>query len=430
MNSKLNRLSSLLRAITFSFQWQNNRAKRYSQGMLSRKEKAGIFWLLCLFGFWIPSLAQSETLKFVYIHGTNQNTAASKGKFNADVAMLHPHIKSALENEPLAREHLLNQGKMTIDPESLNFFWGDKSHLAIEAVRRNVALPELSKGVLKLGDRGRKKMAFMLHDAVWVEQQTNKKAIVSSLYDAVSKTGTQPIMLMGHSAGSLVTFDFLMYRLPYLDLQDFAQDLHANPDMLAKIKANGSQYTCLEALLASSAIKYDPQGKLVPYFSGIESKIPPDLLDTFRNQWLTTFPDYTRQYCLPQNKVRGLVTFGSPLALFYSLAANPEKDESYLVASMIHYMLANNIAWLHVNHWDDIIALPLPGKARILEKVDERLKKPAELNGGFVESYIYTGSGATFISAHSWYWRRPASFSKTVAKAYKIGYQDWYPASK
>jgi len=430
LNSKPNLLSGPLGKVTFSFLWKNHPAKRFSQSSLWHRGKTGICGLICLFGLFIPPLAQSEALKFVYIHGTNQNAKTSKQLFNDDVAKLHPHIKSALENEPLAREHLLDQGKMTIDPESLNFFWGDKSHLAIESVRHNISLPQLSKGVLKLGDRGRRKMSFMLHDAVWVEQQTNKKEIISALYDEVSKTGTQPIMLMGHSAGSLVTFDFLMYRMPYLDIQDFAQDLHANPDVIAKVKANGSQYTCLEALLASSGIKYDMNGKLVPFFTGIESQMPPDLLNTFRNRWLATISDYTSQYCLPQNKVRGLVTFGSPLALFYSLAANPQKDESYLVASMIHYMLANNIAWLHVNHWDDIIALPLPGKARILEVINKRLKKPAELNGGFVESYIYTGSGATFMSAHSWYWRRPQSFSKTVAKAYKIGYQDWYPASK
>lgn len=368
-----------------------------------------------------------ETLQFVYIHGTNRNTDKSQGDFNEEVTKLHPYIKAALEKEPLVQAHLLENGQLSISPQTINFFWGDKSHLSIQAVRRNIFIPQLNKGFLHLGQRAREKLAFTLHDAIWVEQQTNKKSIVEALFDSVMKGGTQPIMLMGHSAGSLVSFDFLMYRLPYLDIQDFAKDLHADPVVLANIKAAGTQNTCLEALLSSSAIRYDAQGKLVPFFKSIEPQIPPDLLTIYRRQWLETLPAFTKQYCLPENKVRGLVTFGSPLALFFSLAANPEKDESYLTASMVSYMLAHNIAWLHVNHWDDFIALPLPDKPRILEVVTNRLGSPPVLKGGFVANYIYLGHGANFYNAHSWYWRDPKAFAEAVAKDYHQGYLNWYP---
>lgn len=386
-----------------------------------------LYSVLLLLWFGVPDASQAESIKFVYIHGTNQNTPQSQQHFNQEVAGLHPEIIKALEKEPLAKRHLLENGRLSIDPKSLNFFWGDKSHLAIEAVRRNIFIPQFNRGFLKLGERARQKVAFTLHDAVWVEQQTNKKEIIAGLFDAVFKTGDQPIMLMGHSAGSLVTFDFLMYRLPYIDPQDFASDLHVAPEVMEKIKQNGASHTCLEALLASSGIRYDTHGRLAPFFSEIEPKLPPELLSLYRTQWIVGMPGFTKQYCLPESKVRGLVTFGSPLALFYSLAANPQKDESYLVASMVYYILSHNMVWLHVNHWDDIIALPLPDKQRFLSVMQNRLKKPAVLNGGFIENYIYAGSGANFINAHGWYWRKPKKFAGAVAKAYHIGYQTWYP---
>lgn len=406
--------------------------QKHLSGILRLPESIHWFIRMLILFIWLTGLssnqaARCEALQFVYIHGTNQNTDKSQGHFDEEVTKVHPYIKAALEKEPLVQTHLLENGQLSISPQTINFFWGDKSHLAIQAVRRNIFVPQLDKGWLHLGQRAREKLAFTLHDAIWVEQQTNKKAIVGDLFETVMKGGTQPIMLMGHSAGSLVSFDFLMYRLPYLDIQDFAQDLHADPVVLAHIKAAGTQHTCLEALLSSSAIRYDAQGKLVPFFKGIEPQIPPDLLTIYRKQWLESVPAFTKQYCLPENKVRGLVTFGSPLALFYSLAANPQKDESYLTASMVSYMLAHNIAWLHVNHWDDFIALPLPNKQRILEVVTNRMGSPPVLKGGFVANYIYLGHGANFYNAHGWYWRDPKAFAQAVAKDYHQGYLDWYP---
>lgn len=391
-----------------------------------------LFGLALLLSLGAVSLADKsqEALKFVYIHGTNQNTPESQRQFQQRVAGLHPHIMAALEQDPLVQAHLLDGGKTAIDPRTLDFFWGDQSHVSIEAVRRNIFLPQLNRGFLKLGERARKKLAFTLHDAIWVEQQTNKKAIISALFDQVSQTGDQPIMLMGHSAGSLVAFNFLLYRLPYIEMQDFGRDLRAEPSVLTQLEASGMKYTCLEALLSSSGIRYDAQGKLAPFFSGIEPQLPPELLTIYRRQWLESMPRFTRQYCLPENKVRGIVTFGSPLALFYSLAVNPDKDESYLTMSMADYMLGHRMVWLHVNHWDDFIALPLADRPRAIQLITQRLGRPPVLNGGFVENYIYEGGGATFVNAHSWYWTRPDAFAKTLARAYDEGYKDWYPAGK
>lgn len=369
-----------------------------------------------------------EAIRFVYIHGTNQNTPESHQVFNKRVARLHPYVQTALEQEPLVKAHLLDGGKLVIAPQTINFFWGDLSQDAIQALRRNLFSKPLQGRWLNFAARARKTLTFTLHDAVWLEKESRKKEVLNNLFQAAAQENQQPIVLMGHSAGSLITYNFLLYRLPYLEGIDFARQLHAAPQVLEILQAQGNPHTCLEALMSSSMIRYDAQGKLVPFFEGLESRMPATLLDSWRTQSIAKLPEYTQQYCLPEEMVRGVVTFGSPLMLFYSTVANPKFDESYLTAKMFRYILAHNIAWLHVNHVKDFIAIPIPDEQRLLDVILNRAGPPVELKGGFITNYLLKSHDVTLFNAHSWYWNKPASFAKAVAKAYRTGYQDWYPA--
>lgn len=390
--------------------------------------------LVCALGR--VSWAQTETsasknmLRFVYIHGTNQNTPGKHEQFNRSVARLHPQIKSAMERDPLVQSDFLEGGALGISDQTLNFFWGDKSQVAIQAVRRSVFNPQLGYGWLQLGQRARQKLNFTLHDAIWLEKESDKKAVLDALYRAIMEDRQQPIVLMGHSAGSLVAFNLLLYRLPYLNIQDFARELAVPPDVLAMLQQQNASSTCLEALMSSSSIRYDAQGKLVPFLKGLESIAQTPDIEAFRQKRVADLPLYTQQYCLPEGMVRGLVTFGSPLMLFYSTVANPEKDESYLTANMMRYMLARHMVWLHVNHSDDFIALPLPKRQQILTAVENRLGVAPVLGGGFISDYLYLRKGANLYDAHGWYWNRPKVFAHAVTRAYDLGYRDWYPTKK
>lgn len=378
-----------------------------------------------------PEATPADALRFVYIHGTNLNTPESHDRFNQSVANLHPHIKTALESDPLVRSSFLQDGSLAISYETLNFFWGDKSRVAIQAVRRSVLNPELIYGWMSLGLRAREKLYFTLHDAIWLQNQSNKKAVLDALYRSIMQDKRrQPIVLMGHSAGSLVAFDLLLYRLPYIDIQDFARELSVDAKVMETLQQQDATNTCLEALLSLASIRYDAQGKLVPFLKGLEPLTQSTEMEVYRQNMIAQLPAYTRQYCLPDGMFRGMISFGSPLMLFYSTVVNPQKDESYLTASILRYMLAHNLMWLHVNHSDDFIALPLPDRQQILTSMENRLGARPELGGGFIGNYIYLRKGASIYNAHSWYWQKPGPFAQAVARAYDLGYRDWYPARK
>jgi hypothetical protein len=151
-------------------------------------------------------------------------------------------------------------------------------------------------------------------------------------------------------------------------------------------------------------------------------------LPSGRTRQAHNLPDYTRQYCLPEGMVQGVVTFGSPLALFYSTVANPKLDESYLTAKMFRYVLAHNIAWLHINHFKDFIAVPIPDEQRLFDVILNRTGPPIELKGGFITNSVVKSHEVNLLNAHDWYWSMPKSFAKAVANAYRTGYQSWYGA--
>lgn len=370
--------------------------------------------------------ASQESLRFVYIHGTNQNTPESHESFNQKVAGLHPHLMSALEREPLVKERLLQDGRLTISPQTINFFWGDLSQEEIKSLHRGLFSEQLKGGGLNLASRARTKLDSTLHDAVWLEKESRKKEVLYNLFHTVKEENHQSIVLMGHSAGSLIIYNFLLYRLPYLDSVDFGRWLQVDPVVLETLKAQGVTTTCLEALLSSSMVRFDADGRLVPFFKGMDSHFPDSLKETMRTNAIVNLPEYTRQYCLPEGMVRGIVTFGSPLALFYSTVANPKLDDSYLTAKMFRYILANNIPWLHINHFKDFIGVPIPDEQRLFDVILNRAGPPVELKGGFIANSLVKSRDVTMLNAHNWYWSHPSSFAKAVTNAYRTGYHSWY----
>jgi hypothetical protein len=386
---------------------------------------------MLVFALLIP-VTWAEEIQFIYIHGTNQNNKESRSRFNASVSRLHPQVIRAASQEPLIKSQLLENGQYRISPQTLNFFWGDRSYIAITAMKRNLLTPQLVSGFLNLAERARIKLNYTLHDAIWLEKDSNKKGVLNDLFQAINDPDgpnhKQPFVLMGHSAGSLLAFNLLLYRLPYLDIQAFATELKVSPETMAVIGSQANSFTCLEALMSSSAIRYNAEGNLTPFFKGLEPALPDYQLEAYRTQWLENLPFYTKLYCLPAERVKGMVTFGSPLTLFYSTVANPKKDENYLTASMMSYMMKRRIFWLHLNHFNDFIGVPIPQKKQILSMIQERLGISPVLGGGFLQNKVCVNRGASVLNAHSWYWNKPQAFAQAIVQTYREGYQNWYPS--
>src|SRR5690349_16226041 len=116
-------------------------------------------WLLLAVAFLMADSlghASSEPIRFVYVHGTNQNTKESHQRFNQKVSRLHPYIKDALEQEPLAQEHLLDGGRQMISPQPISFFWGDLSQEELTTLHRSLFSSQLTEKGLNLAERARK----------------------------------------------------------------------------------------------------------------------------------------------------------------------------------------------------------------------------------------------------------------------------------
>ncbi len=365
-------------------------------------------------------------IHFIYIHGTNHNTPQSHQDFNQAVKRLHPILRADLSQDPLVQAHLLKNGAYRIDTNPIAFFWGDQSREEANIVETRAQLFHSM-----VATRVRMAIAATLHDAVWLENDENKYKVLSRLYSEFISQTTVPryIVLMGHSAGSMVTFEFVLDRLPYINVADFASRIGVAPDIIAFLKSkNPPVQTCLEALLKSDAVRFDRKGELVPFLKDFQTAATQELT-SLRAKHLNELADQIneadREVCLPQGSLKGVVTFGSPIVLFFSTALDPQSVRGYLTSNMLQYILAHDMFWLHVNHVKDPIGIPFGTGENPQQTLEGILKAPVHPRGGFLIGYPVRGK-ATVISAHSWYWNHPKQFSQAIVKAYNTGYHDWY----
>ena len=90
-------------------------------------------------------------------------------------------------------------------------------------------------------------------------------------------------------------------------------------------------------------------------------------------------------------------------------------------------MKNNNVFWITVNFADDPLGYPLT-KNLTPEEIKQLHDVNFDENGrGFFHDKSDTKSPATFLGAHTSYWRSAKKFSKAVVKAYEDGYKNFYP---
>ena len=66
-------------------------------------------------------------IKFIYVHGTNDNNKAKEEEFINYVHRLHKQLIIAFNNSQIAQKNLLENGKYTIAEEPVAFYWGAES---------------------------------------------------------------------------------------------------------------------------------------------------------------------------------------------------------------------------------------------------------------------------------------------------------------
>lgn len=360
---------------------------------------------------------QTKTpVKFIYINGSNNNTEKDKITFTNGMKDMHYALKRDLEANSFIEENMLNKGNMYIKSYPKIFFWGYNSEDSLRTVTEDInSLDMISpKGAQNV----RKIIAAVLHDAIWVQKEYNMQLIVNNLHKDVMHAYSkgEKVVLLGHSAGSFVTYRYLFHKLPVMTQDELLSAI------ISKVSPNLSFYkkysikpTCADAITASGIAAYSSTGNLIINQNQ----------ELLKKEYLK-LNSYTSTECAPDGEVLGTINFGSPVALFYSDNGGSNLEINKYNKDMYRYIKDKSMFFLTVNFTDDPIGFPLT-KNLSREELENLYNIGFNQTGkGFFYSKSDVRSPASFIGAHNSYWKYPNKFSKMVVKAYIDGYKNFY----
>lgn len=356
------------------------------------------------------SLAQ-ENISFVYINGSNNNDEKMKNWFEKGVTKLHPVMKKSFEDNEEAVSLFLKNGEYAINPDARIFFWGDKSKADLEFVEQQLDLSKAFSPTIAYGVRSL--LASCLHDAIWVQKSHHMLPIVEDLHKTVMNEYTQgnKVVLFGYSAGSFITYEYLFNKLPYLNAPDLMKSEKVDDNIRNFILQNPRKNSCISAISKAGIGAVTSDGRL---------RFIPDI-EKFKKAYLK-LDEYTDAACIPENAVRGIVNFASPLVLFYSDIADPDYELTYYNRFMLKYILEHDFFMLTVNFKEDPMGFPTTRNLKPSE-LSEKAKIDIINPKGFVYDNSTVWSMRTFFLAHTSYWSARKIFSKAVAKSFVDGYK-------
>lgn len=374
------------------------------------------FSVLLLLGCMNFSLAQDE-INFIYINGSNTNDEKSKEWFYDGVAKFHPVLANKLSKDDFVRKKMLNEGKYKISTEPGYLFWGDLSKHEIDILNEDINI--LKRTSPKVAQFVRRFIAMCFHDAIWISKFPNMMPVLEMLHKEVleaHKNGDK-VVLMGYSAGTFVTYQYFLTKLPVIDIEKIEYELNVSGQ--GEKFANSAQYknTCMDALFRSDILTYNMTGGLV---ANPNSEI---LL-----KQLSQIDDYTKTYCAPPDTIVGVVNYATPIALFYSDLTDEKYKISQIRTLSYKYLIENNIFYMNVNYADDPLGIPV-AKNLTISDTKEIIQSQIKPGGGFYYDKSNIASPRPFFAAHTSYWATAKKFSSAIVKAYNEGYNFFYETS-
>jgi len=373
--------------------------------------------LFCLLQ--VNCFAQAEASKgitFLYINGSNNNDARMKNWYETGVKKLHPYLKKEFETAPLAQKYFLKDGKYSINAKPSIFFWGYKSHDDLNFVEKNLAI---SKGFSSwLAYQIRFALTCFLHDAIWVQKYHNMDPILDDLQTMVRAESDKgnSVVLYGYSAGSFVTYQYLLSRVPYINVAEFFKNVKVGQAELDFVAQHPMKNTCMEALGQDLAI-FSISGHIIPNPN-------PELF----NKNYMNLNDVTDKVCAPVGAVKGIINFASPLVLFYSDLSDPNFELTYYNRLLFKYIIENDMFWITVNYRNDPLGFP-GGSNLTIEEIENATNIDIEPHAGFMYDQSNTWSRNSALATHTSYWATRQIFSKAVVRAYANGYRHQYDDS-
>lgn len=352
-------------------------------------------------------------ITFVYINGSNNNDEAMKNWYENGVKGLHPYMRKEFETNPFTQKYFLKDGKYAINEKPAIFFWGDKSHEDLSFVERNLAISKSFSTWLAY--QIRYALTCFLHDAIWVQKNHNMIPVLYDLHKMVKSEYEKgnDVVLFGYSAGSFITYNYLLIKAPYINVADFFSKVNASQEDRDFIAKHPMKNTCMDAL-----------GQELAVFSAAGHIVPNDDEVTFKKDYMN-LDNLTDKFCIPDHAVKGIVNFGSPLVLFYSDISDPNYDITYYNSLLFKYIIENDMFWLTVNYRADPLGFP-GGRNLSIEEIEKATNMQIDPHAGFIYDQSDTWGRNSALATHTSYWATRRIFSKAVVRAYVNGYKHEY----
>ena len=325
-----------------------------------------IFILIAMVALQLAVPAQETNLTFMYINGSNNNDKKMKDWYIRGVNKLHPVMKKKFEKNSQIRKWS-KDNKLVIEDKPVIFLWGYNSKTDLDFVKDRLNISKAFSSTLAYEIRSL--LTQFMHDAIWVQKTHNMLPILDDLNEQVkiqAQSG-QNVILYGYSAGTFVTYQYLLYKLPYIKVDNLFEALEPDEE---------KNYLSLDEM--------------------------------------------TDKYCAPKGYVRGVVNFASPIPLFYSDLADPNYEINFYNKYMMKYVLENGIYFLTVNFREDPLGFPSSNNLTI-KQIEERIGLTIENPTGVVYDNSAVWSKRSAFLAHTSYWSARGTFANGVVKSFVNG---------
>ncbi len=354
--------------------------------------------------------AQDTNLTFLYINGSNNNDTKMKNWYIKGVNKLHPVMKKKFEKNSTIKKWSQNN-KLVIEDTPQIFFWGYNSKTDLDFVKDRLNISKAFSSTLAYEIRSL--LTQFMHDAIWVQKTHNMLPIIDDLNDRVKEQSAkgQNVILYGYSAGTFVTYQYLLYKLPYIKFEELFKAVNADDELLEFVKANPQNDTCLSALTHDKG----NVGVLTNTGHFVLNQNKENLKENYLKM-----NDATAKYCAPEGYVRGVVNFASPIPLFYSDLADPNYEINFYNKYMLKYVLENGIYFLTVNFREDPLGFPSSNNMTI-SQIEDKLNIKIENPSGVVYDHSSVWSKRSALFAHTSYWSARGTFANGVVKSFING---------
>ena len=343
-----------------------------------------------------------------------------KNWYEEGVRKLHPVLRKKFTDDKEIKAYYSQNGGLNVKEEPIIFFWGDKSKNDLDFVKNRL---DISKAISSTGAYiVRSLITQYMHDAVWVQKPHNMVPILEELNTYVKKEAAEErdVILYGYSAGTFVTYEYLLNKLRYINTHEIFKAFNMDEDFLSFVQDNPKKPTCI------SALSYNYAGIASVSETG-EIIINQDK-EKLKENYLK-LDEITETACAPDKHLRGIVNFASPLVLFYSDIADSDWQLNYCTKIMTKYILENGIFWITVNFREDPLGFPTSKNLTVSEFADilnVELKNPS----GVIYDDSSIWSRRLFAFAHTSYWSARNVFAKAVVKSFVDGYKFLYEQNR